>query len=45
MRSRIGLENAESLTPEQLLDRYFVSKDAPRERIDALMQAAKKLME
>lgn len=44
-RSRIGIENAESLTPEQLLDRYFVSKDAPRERVDELMQAAKKLME
>jgi hypothetical protein len=44
-RSRIGIENAESLTPEQLLDRYLLSKDAPRKRLDELMQAAKGLME
>jgi exonuclease SbcD len=43
-RSRIGVENPETLTPEQLLDRYLLSKGVERERVDELMQTAKKLM-
>lgn len=44
-RSRIGLENPETLTPEQLLDRYFLSKNTLRDHMDDLMQAAKELMQ
>jgi exonuclease SbcD len=43
-RSRIGMENPEMLTPEQLLDAYLLSKGRPREDIDALMKTAKGLM-
>jgi exonuclease SbcD len=45
VRSRIGVENPESLTPPELLGRYLVSKGTPRERIDELMQVAKDLMQ
>jgi exonuclease SbcD len=44
VRSRIGVENPETLTPIEALDRYFVSNNIPRDRIDALMQMAKELM-
>jgi exonuclease SbcD len=44
VRSRIGVENPESLTPPELLERYFLSKNMPRERIDELMQAAKDVL-
>jgi exonuclease SbcD len=44
-RSRLGLENAESLTPTQLLERYFASKTTPPERIDALMQLARGILD
>jgi exonuclease SbcD len=44
IRSRIGVENPESLTPPELLARYLVSKGTPREHIDELMQVAKDLM-
>ncbi len=43
-RSRIGVENPETLTPTEALVRYFISKDVPRDRIDALMAMAKELM-
>lgn len=43
-RSRIGMENPEALTPEELLERYFVSKNTPSEHREALMQAARALM-
>lgn len=43
-RSRIGVENPEALTPEELLERYFVSKNTPPEHREALMQAARALM-
>jgi exonuclease SbcD len=44
-RSRIGLQNPESLTPLELLERYFVSKNTPRGRVDALLALAGKLIE
>lgn len=44
VRSRIGVVNPESLAPPELLERYFASKDMPRERIDELMQAAKEIL-
>ncbi len=44
VRSRIGVENPETLTPSEALDRYFISKDTPRDRIGALMRMARELM-
>ncbi len=44
-RARIGLQNPESLTPVELLERYFVSKNVPRQRVDALLAAAGELIE
>jgi len=43
-RSRIGLQNPESLTPIELLERYFVSKSVPRQRVDELLAAAGELI-
>ena len=43
-RSRIGIENPETLTPAEALDRYFISKGVPRDRIDDLMKMAKEVM-
>jgi hypothetical protein len=39
------LQNPESLTPLELLERYFVSKNTPRGRVDALLALAGKLIE
>ena len=44
-RSRIGVQNPETLSPETLLERYFMSKNTPRDRIDDLMRAARELMQ
>lgn len=44
VRSRIGVENPETLTPSEALDRFFISKGVPRDRIEALMAMAKELM-
>ena len=43
-RSRLGLQNAESLPPEDLLRRYFLSKNLPADRIDALDALARDVM-
>lgn len=43
-RSRIGVESPETLTPEELLERYFISRNTPLEHREALMQAARALM-
>lgn len=40
MRSRIGVRNPESLTPAQLLERFFISKATPPDRMKALMELA-----
>ncbi len=40
MRSRIGVRNPESLTPAQLLERFFISKATPPDRMEALMELA-----
>ncbi len=40
IRSRIGVRNAESLTPTELLERYFISKGTPQDRIESLMELA-----
>ena len=44
VRSRLGLQNAESLPPEDLLHRYFLSKNLPADRIDALDTLAHDVM-
>lgn len=44
-RSRIGIQNPEALSPEALLERYFISKNTPRERIADLLRAARELMD
>jgi len=44
VRSRIGVENPETLTPMEALDRYFISKGLPRDRINDLMRMAKDVM-
>ncbi|GIV85487.1 MAG: nuclease SbcCD subunit D [Candidatus Roseilinea sp.] len=44
-RSRIGIQNPETLSPEALLERYLVSKNTPRDHIDDLMRAARELMD
>lgn len=40
IRSRIGVRNPESLTPAELLRRYFISKKTPPDQIDSLMELA-----
>ncbi|RMG66011.1 MAG: exonuclease SbcCD subunit D [Chloroflexi bacterium] len=44
-RSRIGIQNPETLSPEALLERYLLSKNTPRDHIDELMRAARELMD
>ncbi|MFC1466928.1 MAG: exonuclease SbcCD subunit D [Candidatus Brachytrichaceae bacterium NZ_4S206] len=44
-RSRIGIQNPETLSPETLLERYFLSKNTPRDRTADLMRAARELMD
>jgi exonuclease SbcD len=41
IRTRIGIQKPESLTPEELLRTYLVSKRTPGEHIDELMSLAK----
>jgi exonuclease SbcD len=43
-RSRIGLQNPESLSPAELLEKYFLSKDLPQDRIESLMTEARDIM-
>jgi DNA repair protein SbcD/Mre11 len=43
-RSRIGLENPESLAPAELLERYLLSKDKPADEIAALMSMANEIL-
>lgn len=40
IRSRIGVRNPESLTPVELLRRYFISKKTPPDQIESLMKLA-----
>ncbi len=44
IRSRIGVRNAESLTPTELLERYFISKGTPQDRIESLMELAGRIV-
>jgi exonuclease SbcD len=43
-RSRIGVENPETLTPSEILDRYFLSKNKPAAEIAELAQLSAELM-
>jgi exonuclease SbcD len=43
-RSRLGLNNAESLPPDELLRRYFLSKNLPVDRVDELGRLANEIM-
>jgi exonuclease SbcD len=45
VRSRIGIDKAESLTPPELLRQYLISKDTPPNRVDALMDLAKDFLD
>ena len=45
VRSRIGLESAEALTPPQLLVHYLHSKIKSQEEIDELAALAREIME
>jgi DNA repair protein SbcD/Mre11 len=44
-RSRLGLDNAESLPPDELLRKYFLSKNLPPDRVDELGRLAAEIME
>ncbi len=44
IRSRIGVRNPESLTPLQLLERFFISKNTPHDRIKLLMELADQIV-
>jgi hypothetical protein len=44
VRSRLGLNNAESLPPDELLRKYFLSKNLPADRVDALSKLAEQIM-
>jgi exonuclease SbcD len=44
-RSRIGVENPETFTPTELLEKYLISKNTPVDHVDDLMRAARDLME
>ena len=44
-RSRLGLDNAESLPPEELLRKYFLSKNLPPDRVNELGKLAAEMME
>jgi DNA repair protein SbcD/Mre11 len=41
VRSRIGIDKAESLTPDQLLQKYLASKNVPSAHIGELLELAK----
>jgi exonuclease SbcD len=43
-RARLGTDSAESLTPLELLERYFRTKSVDEKRIAELLQAAEELM-
>lgn len=43
-RSRLGADDVESLTEEQLLERYLLSRNIPQEHIAELMSLARTLM-
>ncbi len=43
-RARLGIDSAESLTPLELLSRYFLSKGVDEKRIAELLQAADEMM-
>ena len=43
-RSRLGLDNAESLPPDELLRKYFLSKNLSPERVDELGKLAAEIM-
>ncbi len=43
-RARLG-GNPEGLTPEQLLERYLISKETPRERRAELAEAAQQVFD
>jgi exonuclease SbcD len=43
-RSRLGTDNAESLTPIELLERYLRAKAVDEKRVAELLQAAEELM-
>ncbi|MCS7057100.1 MAG: exonuclease SbcCD subunit D [Thermoflexales bacterium] len=45
VRSRIGIRNPETLSPQALLERYFLSKNTPHEHITELMRAASEIMD
>ncbi len=44
IRSRIGVRNPESLTPLQLLERFFISKNTPDDRMKLLMELADQII-
>ena len=44
-RSRLGLENAESLSPQELIHRYFLSKNTPADRTDESDKLAADIMQ
>jgi len=44
-RSRLGLQNAESLSPQELIHRYFLSKNTPADRTDELDKLAADIMQ
>jgi hypothetical protein len=37
--------NAEALTPDQWLERYFIARNRPPERVDDLMKAAREIFD
>ena len=45
MRARLGSDAAESLTPRELLERYFALRSTPPERLARLLAAADPLIE
>jgi DNA repair protein SbcD/Mre11 len=45
VRSRIGIQKAESLTASELLKAYLVSKNTPREHIEELLELSKSFID
>jgi len=45
VRARLGSDAAESLTPRELLERYFALRNTPPERLARLLAAAEPLIE
>lgn len=43
-RTRIGIANPEAKSPLELLDAYFISKNTPQDRAQALLQLAKEVI-